>query len=119
PGVRPRNRVSTAGHGPLRRALPRPARARRLHRAEPVRVPLPVACARRRGDRGDCQRRLRRRRKRRVSVFEEITAAASRESPLWAAAVLPGGLPEQLAVFSTLAPARFELGLENVSEAYL
>jgi hypothetical protein len=54
-----------------------------------------------------------------VGVFEEITAAASRESPVWASAVLPGDRREQLAVFSTLAPARYELGLETVYEAYL
>jgi hypothetical protein len=54
-----------------------------------------------------------------VDVFEEITAAAAGESPLWAAAVLPSHLREQMAVFSPLAPARFELGLETVYEAYL
>jgi hypothetical protein len=54
-----------------------------------------------------------------VGVFEEITAAAARESPVWASAVLPGDLREQLPVFSTLAPARYELGLETVYEAYL
>ncbi len=38
------------------RALPPPARARHLRRAEPVRVPLPVARARRRRDRRDGRR---------------------------------------------------------------
>jgi hypothetical protein len=54
-----------------------------------------------------------------VDVFEEITTAAARESPLWAAAILPSHLRQQMAVFSTLAPARYELGLETVYEAYL
>ena len=54
-----------------------------------------------------------------MDVFEEIAAAASRESPLWASAVLPSHLRQQMAVFSSLAPARFELGLETVYEAYL
>ncbi len=54
-----------------------------------------------------------------MDVFEEIAAAASRESPLWASAVLPSHLRQQMAVFSPLAPARFELGLETVYEAYL
>jgi len=54
-----------------------------------------------------------------MDVFEEITAAAGRESPLWAAAVLPTELRQPTAVFSPLAPAPFELGLETVYEAYL
>jgi hypothetical protein len=54
-----------------------------------------------------------------VDVFEQITAAAARESPLWAAAILPSHLRQQMAVFSTLAPSRYELGLETVYEAYL
>jgi hypothetical protein len=54
-----------------------------------------------------------------VDVFEEITGAACRESPLWASAALPSHLRQQLAVFSPLAPSRFELGVETVYEAYL
>jgi len=54
-----------------------------------------------------------------VALFEEIVEAASHESPLWAAAALPTGVREQLAVFSPLAPPVYELGLETVYEAYL
>jgi hypothetical protein len=54
-----------------------------------------------------------------VDVFEEIIAAASRESGLWAKAVAPSDRRQLEAVFSPLAPARFELGLETVYEAYL
>jgi hypothetical protein len=48
---------------------------------------------------------------------ESIAAEARRESPLWAAALR--GVPDWEPVFSTLAPLRFELGLETVYEAYL
>jgi hypothetical protein len=54
-----------------------------------------------------------------MDVFEQLVAAASNESPVWASAVLPSHLREQTAVFSPLAPPRFELGLETVYEAYL
>ena len=54
-----------------------------------------------------------------MDAFAEIAAVAASDSPLWAAALrsVEGG--EALAVFSTLAPTRFELGLETVYEAYL
>ena len=51
------------------------------------------------------------------SAAESIVAEARRESPLWAAALRDP--PEWEPVFSPLAPARFELGLETVYEAYL
>ena len=54
-----------------------------------------------------------------MDVFEEITAAASGESGLWARAALPSHQRQLVAVFSPLAPDRFELGLETVYEAYL
>jgi hypothetical protein len=54
-----------------------------------------------------------------MDVFERILAAASHESPIWASAVRPSHLQQQMAVFSPLAPAVFELGLETVYEAYL
>jgi hypothetical protein len=54
-----------------------------------------------------------------VDVFEEIIAAASGESGLWARAAFPSHQRQLVAGFSTLAPERFELGLETVYEAYL
>ena len=115
----------------LRAALPPPARLRHLRRAEPVRVPVPVALARRerdrRADRG--RRRLRRvarlaadarnRETAGVDAFAAIAAVAAAESPLWAAALRPGDEGEPDAVFSPLAPERFALGLETIYEAYL
>ena len=49
----PVTRIRAARHRALRRALPRSARPRHLRRAEPVRVPVPVARPRRRRDRRD------------------------------------------------------------------
>jgi hypothetical protein len=54
-----------------------------------------------------------------VDAFSEIAAVAAAESPLWAAALRPDATEEPLAVFSTLAPPRFALGLETIYEAYL
>jgi hypothetical protein len=51
------------------------------------------------------------------SPAESIAAEARRESPLWASALRE--VPDWEPVFSLLAPARFELGLETVYEAYL
>jgi hypothetical protein len=51
------------------------------------------------------------------SAAESIAAEARRESPLWASALRE--VPDWEPVFSPLAPARFELGLETVYEAYL
>jgi len=48
---------------------------------------------------------------------ESIAAEARRESPLWASALRE--VPDWEPVFSTLAPSRYELGLETVYEAYL
>jgi hypothetical protein len=52
-----------------------------------------------------------------MTAAETIALDASRESTLWADAVLD--VPEWEPVFSPLAPDRFELGLETVYEAYL
>jgi hypothetical protein len=52
-------------------------------------------------------------------MFDTIAGDARRESPLWAKALLPSHERELVAVFSPLAPDRFELGLETVYEAYL
>jgi hypothetical protein len=54
-----------------------------------------------------------------VGAFDTITGDARQESPLWAGALLPSHERELVAVFSPLAPDRFELGLETVYEAYL
>jgi hypothetical protein len=54
-----------------------------------------------------------------VDAFAEIAAVAASESPLWAAALRPSVEGASDPVFSTLAPARFELGLETIYEAYL
>ena len=110
----PVDRFTRARHRALRRALPRPARARHLRRAEPVRVPVPVARARRRRDRrddrggGDVLGRLGRARRRGA-------AARARSGRLRSARRAPSWEP----VFSPLAPERFALGLETVYEAYL
>src|SRR5262249_57568777 len=63
--------------------------------------------------------RSRRRSRRSVSSSpaESIAAEARRESPLWALALRDE--PDWEPVFSPLAPASFELGLETVYEAYL
>ncbi len=54
-----------------------------------------------------------------MEAFAEIATVAASESPLWAAALRSEDDREPEAVFSTLAPARFELGLETIYEAYL
>ena len=107
-----------ARHRALRRALPRPARARHLRRAEPVRVPVPLARPRRRGDRRDGRGG-----RRRSSVADRLGRRSpprrARESPLWAQALLPAASASSEPVFSPLAPERFALGLETIYEAYL
>ena len=54
-----------------------------------------------------------------MDVFDAIGDAACAESALWREALLPSHARERVAVFSTLAPSRFALGLETVYEAYL
>jgi hypothetical protein len=49
--------------------------------------------------------------------WQTIEAEARRESPLWGDAIRSE--PELEAVFSTLADARFALGLETIYEGYL
>jgi hypothetical protein len=52
-------------------------------------------------------------------VWDEITAAASAESALWAEALRPVAEQEREPVFSPLAPAEHALGLETIYEGYL
>lgn len=52
-------------------------------------------------------------------MWEALAEATRAESPLWEKALLPEGSRELEAVFSPLAPERFELGLETIYEAYL
>jgi hypothetical protein len=52
-------------------------------------------------------------------VWEEITAAASAESPLWAESLRPVAEQEREVVFSPLAPPEHALGLETIYEGYL
>jgi hypothetical protein len=52
-------------------------------------------------------------------VWDEIAAAASAESPLWAEALRPATEQERNPVFSPLAPPQHELGLETIYEGYL
>jgi hypothetical protein len=54
-----------------------------------------------------------------MDVFEEIAEGAEAESPLWGAALRSDAERERVAVFSSLAPEDFALGLETVYEAYL
>jgi hypothetical protein len=50
-------------------------------------------------------------------LWDELAAAARRDSELWAAALLPAAEPA--AVFSPLGEERFALGLETIYEGYL
>jgi hypothetical protein len=52
-------------------------------------------------------------------VWDEIVAAASAESPLWADALRPVAEQEREPVFSPLAPAHHALGIETIYEGYL
>jgi hypothetical protein len=52
-------------------------------------------------------------------VWEEIAAAASAESPLWADALRPEGGRSCEPVFSALAPSEHALGIETIYEGYL
>jgi hypothetical protein len=52
-------------------------------------------------------------------VWDEIVAAASAESPLWADALRPVAEQEREPVFSPLAPAQHALGIETIYEGYL
>lgn len=52
-------------------------------------------------------------------MWDEITSAASGESPLWADALLPEDRQQRAAVFSALAPAGHRIGLETIYEGYL
>jgi hypothetical protein len=53
-------------------------------------------------------------------LFHEIADGATRESPLWAEALLPEPERRAEAVFSALVPdARFALGIETIYEGYL
>jgi hypothetical protein len=54
-----------------------------------------------------------------VELLSTIADDAANESSLWAQALRPSHERELVAVFSTLAPARFTLGIETVYEAYL
>jgi hypothetical protein len=54
-----------------------------------------------------------------LSLWETIAEEARQESPLWAAALLPGHRREPVAVFSPLGADRFALGLETIYEGYL
>ena len=102
-----------ARHRALRRALPRAARTRHLRRAEPVRVPLPVARARRRGDRRD-----RSRPSRTSSALRRIAGGARRRarSGLRRCATRPTG-SRFLAARPPSARARARDGLRGVPRA--
>ena len=52
-------------------------------------------------------------------MWDEITAAAAAESPLWAEATLSEGEQNREPVFSPLAPEVHALGLETIYEGYL
>jgi hypothetical protein len=54
-----------------------------------------------------------------ATIWETIALEAERESPLWAAALLPENEREEVAVFSELAEERFALGIESIYEGYL
>ena len=52
-------------------------------------------------------------------MWDQITAAAAAESPLWAEATLGEGEQDREPVFSPLAPELHALGLETIYEGYL
>jgi hypothetical protein len=54
-----------------------------------------------------------------VGLWATIAADASAESLLWQEALRRGDDREEQAVFSTLADARYALGLETIYEGYL
>ena len=54
-----------------------------------------------------------------MDPFETIAEGARQESPLWAAALLPGGKRQPVSVFSPLGDKRFAPGLESIYEGYL
>ncbi len=54
-----------------------------------------------------------------ATIWQTIALEAERESPLWAAALLPENEREEVAVFSELADERFALGVESIYEGYL
>ena len=115
PGAQLRGRRARR-HGALRRALPRPARARDLYRALAVRVP--VRLHRALGGRHRPHDPGRWRHPRRLISGTSRRGAAA-ESLLWADALRPAGEREHDPVFSTLAVARHALGVETIYEGYL
>jgi hypothetical protein len=54
-----------------------------------------------------------------ADLWSVIAHEATRESPLWAEALLPGHERELEAVFSPLGDERYALGLETIYEGYL
>ena len=54
-----------------------------------------------------------------AELWDEVVAAAARESALWADAALPPGGRDAVPVFSPLAEPRFALGVETIYEGYL
>jgi hypothetical protein len=54
-----------------------------------------------------------------LGIWATIADEAGRESALWGAALRSEGEREETPVFSTLAEARFALGLESIYEGYL
>jgi hypothetical protein len=54
-----------------------------------------------------------------VGLWATIAVEASGESPLWQEALRGGDEREEEPVFSTLADARYALGLETIYEGYL
>ncbi len=54
-----------------------------------------------------------------TEVWDTIAREATRESDLWASALLACGEREPVAVFSPLAEPRFALGVETIYEGYV
>ena len=54
-----------------------------------------------------------------MGTFDAIRDGAVSESTVWGTALLPRDQRQLIAVFSTLAPDQFAIGLETVYEAYL
>jgi hypothetical protein len=54
-----------------------------------------------------------------TTIWETIAVEAERESPLWAAALLPVEERIETPIFSPLADERFAIGIESIYEGYL
>ena len=110
-----------ARHRCVCRAVPRPLRARRVPRAEPVRVSVPFTRPHRRGDRPDDRRNfvLLRRPKSLVDLWTRIAPSGLRRARCGRRRYAERRARARCHLFSPLVPDHLGLGFETVYEAYL